>query len=146
MATADSSTLLSGIYGFPSVIVAEDIDTVPPLDMADAKFKLPLPTAASPSTMTVDGDPLTTVFNRNDAGVPDARPASDVIAENVKSPADEPAAAGFESGRLASLVPGSAAKTPAVLPVGDPVNTSITPVVPRAVVIASRRVSRSVSL
>lgn len=129
--------LLSGDQKFPSVMVAEEIDTVPPVDMADAKLSDPLPTAASPSMMTVETAPLAAVFKRKLAGVPDANPAADVIVLQVSSAAVEPGASGLLHARDASLVPGSALNVPLVLPAGAPLKISRNGVVPAAVVKAS---------
>ena len=99
-------------------MVADEIETVPPELIADAKLSDPEPTAASPSTMTVDGAPPAEVFKRNDAGVPEARPVADVIALNIRRPAEAPLATGFEHASDASFVPGSALNVPPVLPAG----------------------------
>jgi hypothetical protein len=129
----------------PSVNVALEIDTVPPLDMADAKLSDPLPTAASPSTTTVEGAPPAVVLIRKLAGVPDASPVADVIVLNVKSPADAAPAIGLESGRDARSVPGSALNTPPDFPAGAPLSTHNTAVDPAAVTMVAIRLSRTVS-
>lgn len=121
------------------------IDTVPPDAIVELKFSEPDPTAASPSMMTVDGAPDAVVLNLNDAGVPDARPVADVIADAVKTPAAAPGANGFEHASDASFVPGSALKTPAVLPAGAPVKISRKPAVPSADVSEFRRALRVAS-
>jgi hypothetical protein len=142
---ADAHSLEQSHQAFPSVIVAELIETVPPLEILDAKFKLPDPTAASPSIITVPTPPPAEVFIRNEAGVPVASAAAAVIAENVSRPADGDPATGFEHARLASFVPGSALNVPPVLPAGAPVKISRKAVVPSAVVSAAIRVLRTVS-
>ena len=77
-------------YAFPSVMVALVIDTVPPDAIVELKLRDPEPTAASISRMTVPTPPEAAVLNRADAGVPEARPVSLVIAENVRTPAVAP--------------------------------------------------------
>jgi hypothetical protein len=105
--------------------------------MADAKLSDPLPTAASPSTMTVLGAPAATVLIRKLAGVPEASPVAEVIVEKVSRPADAEPAIGLLRGRDARSVPGSALKVPDVFPLGLPEKTAKTAVDPAAVTMVA---------
>jgi hypothetical protein len=127
-------------------MVADDTETVPPLLIVEAKFKLPDPTAASSSAVTVETAPLAALLTLADWGVPDANPSADVIADNVNNPATAAPAMGLVIDRLASLVPGSALNTPAVFPAGAPEKISRKPVVPASVTTAAMRVFLTLSL
>src|SRR5262249_6528278 len=126
-------------YALPSVMVADVIETVPPEAIVELKLSEPEPTAASPSMMTVLAAPLAAVLNGKWPGVRLASPVADVIVLKVSTPAELPAATGFEQASEASLVPVSALNVPAVLPGALPVKISRKAVAPRSVVSRSRR-------